>query len=236
VTGDEKMKRLIVPTPPMGDARGLAAARAARRRLLAASLAGVALAGLPRRAWAEERIPTPRQTAGPFYPVEFPADADNDLVAVKGARGTAKGELLLLAGTVMDLTGRPLSGARVEIWQCNAFGRYLHPGDNNPAPLDPNFQGYGTFATAADGAYSFRTIKPVPYPGRTPHIHFRVAGPGFAPLVTQMYIAGEPGNARDGLFNSIRDERARRSVTVELAQARGGDALAGRFDLVLRAS
>jgi protocatechuate 3,4-dioxygenase beta subunit len=228
------MKHPLIATPTIGDAHGLLAARIARRQLFAVSLAGAALATVPWRVWAQERVPTPRQTAGPFYPTEIPGDNDNDLVAVKGKDGIAKGEILLLAGTVMDVSGRPLPGARVEIWQCNAFGRYLHPADSNPAPLDPNFQGYGQFVTNAEGGYNFRTIKPVQYPGRTPHIHFRVAGNGIAPFVTQMYVAGEPGNARDGLLSSIRDERARRSVIVELARGRGGEALAGRFDIVLR--
>jgi len=228
------MHSSLVPTPAMGDDRGLRVARAARRRLLAASLAGAALASLPWRAQGEERMPTPRQTAGPFYPIEFPADTDNDLVIVKGARGIAKGEILLLAGRVTDTAGRPLAEAGVEIWQCNAFGRYLHPGDPNPAPLDPNFQGYGQCVTNADGGYHFRTIKPVPYPGRTPHIHFSISGAGFAPLVTQMYVAGEPGNVHDSVLHSIRDERARRSVIVELAKTSGSGTLAGRFDIVVR--
>lgn len=228
------MRKTLIATPAIGDAHGLAAARVARRQLLAASLAGAALAALPWRAVAQERAATPRQTAGPFYPIEIPSDSDNDLVAVKGKDGIAKGEILLLAGTVTDTSGRPLPGARVEIWQCNAFGRYLHPGDANPAPLDPNFQGYGQFATNAEGGYNFRTIRPVEYPGRTPHIHFRVSGSGIGPFVTQMYVAGEPGNARDFLLNSIRDERARRSVIIELARGRSGEPLAGRFDIVLR--
>ena len=189
---------------------------------------------MPWGAWAQTRTPTPRQTAGPFYPIELPADDDNDLVMVKGASGIAKGEILILTGNVMDTGGRPLVRVRVEIWQCNAFGRYLHPADTNLAPLDPNFQGHGQFATKVDGAYAFRTIKPVPYPGRTPHIHFRISGSGFAPLVTQMYVAGEPANADDGVLNEIRDERARRSVIIELGKMPGGETLTGRFDIVLR--
>lgn len=228
------MKRQLVPTPAIGDSRGLAAARAARRRLLAALLAGTALATVPWRALAQARVATPRQTAGPFYPQEFPDDGDNDLVAVKGRSGLAQGELLLLAGAVTDLAGRPLAGARVEIWQCNALGRYHHPGDSSGAPIDPNFQGWGKFVTATDGEYRFRTIRPVPYPGRTPHIHFRISGRGIPDLVTQMYVEGEPGNARDGLLNWISDPRQRASVIVRLDQAPGGKALAGRFDIVLR--
>jgi protocatechuate 3,4-dioxygenase beta subunit len=220
-------------TPAIGDEDGLAEARAARRRVLA-SLAGLAVAGLPLGVQAQARVATPAQTEGPFYPVELPADRDNDLVSVKGAAAPAKGEILLLAGAVVDLSGRPLAGARVEIWQCNALGRYHHPGDRSGAPEDPGFQGYGEFVTAADGAYSFRTIRPVPYPGRTPHIHFKVSGPGMRTLVTQMYVAGEPGNARDLLYNSLRDEAERRALTVALVRAADGKALAGRFEIVLR--
>ncbi len=227
------MKSPLAPTPSLGDARGLAAARTARRRLLAASLGGAALASLPWRALAQARVATPRQTVGPFYPREFPADGDNDLVAVTGRSGLAQGELLLLAGAVTDVSGRPLAGARVEIWQCNAFGRYHHPRDGSSAPLDPNFQGWGAFVTGADGGYRFRTIKPVPYPGRTPHIHFRVSGRAVPELVTQMYVAGEPGNDRDGLYGWL-EPSARAAVTVRIDQAPDGKALAGRFDIVLR--
>jgi protocatechuate 3,4-dioxygenase beta subunit len=228
-----KPERKLMPTPALGDEEGLAAARAARRRMLAA-MAGIALAGMPLSVRAQSRSPTPAQTAGPFYPVEIPADSDNDLVTVTGAPAPAKGELLLLAGTVVDTGGKPVAGARVEIWQCNAFGRYLHPNDRNAVPEDPGFQGYGQFVTRADGAYTFRTIRPVPYPGRTPHIHFKVSGPGIRTLVTQMYVAGEPGNARDFLYGRLDDDSARRAVTVELVKAGDGKALAGRFEIVVR--
>ena len=203
--------------------------------MLAAALAGTALAGVPWRAGAQGagRIPTPRQTEGPFYPDRLPADDDNDLVAVKGQSGIARGEILLLAGTVTDLAGKPLAGARVEIWQCDAGGRYHHSRDSSSSPPDPNFQGWGQFVTAADGEYRFRTIRPVPYPGRTPHIHFKISGKAIPVLVTQMYVEGEPGNARDGVFASL-DPRERAAVTVRLDKAPDGRALTTRFEIVLR--
>lgn len=227
-----KAGRMRMPTPSLGDTGGLRAARMARRRMLAGALAGAALAGVPWRVGAQSRIATPRQTEGPFYPDRLPADDDNDLVAVKGQSGIARGEILLLAGTVTDLAGKPLAGARVEIWQCDAGGRYHHSRDSSSVAPDPNFQGWGQFVAAADGTYRFRTIKPVPYPGRTPHIHFKVSGK--VGLVTQMYLEGEPGNARDGLYNSL-DPRERAVVTVRVDKAPDGKALAARFDIVLRA-
>jgi protocatechuate 3,4-dioxygenase beta subunit len=205
-----------------------------RRRLVAAAIGAWATAP-SLGALAASPIPTPPQTTGPFYPRELPLDRDNDLATVAGASARAQGQLTHVFGTVRDADGRPLRGAQVEIWQCNAFGRYHHSNDRRDAPLDPGFQGFGETVTADDGAYRFRTIKPVPYPGRTPHIHFAVIAPGGGRLVTQMYIEGEPGNARDGLLNSIRDEAARRSVIVALRPAPDveASALAGTFDIVL---
>lgn len=209
---------------------------AARRRLLVGAIAGGALAVMrPMSVAAASFVPTPAQSLGPFYPRELPLDSDNDLATVAGAPGPARGTLTHVFGTVRGPDGRPLAGARVEIWQCNTFGRYHHPGDTRDAPLDPGFQGFGATMTREDGAYRFRTIKPVPYPGRTPHIHYAVIAPGGGRLVTQMYIEGEPGNGRDRLLNSIRDEAARRSIIVALrpaAEIEAG-ALAGTFDIVL---
>ena len=138
-------------------------------------------------------------------------------------------------GRVLGIDGRPIPNATVEIWQCDARGRYLHPDDTGGRPRDSAFQGYGRAVSDADGAYRFRTIKPVPYPGRTPHIHFAVEAPGRRELVTQMYVAGEPLNERDGLYRQIRDLRQRAAVTVRLEPANGieAGALAGRFDITL---
>jgi protocatechuate 3,4-dioxygenase, beta subunit len=163
-------------------------------------------------------LPTPPQSSGPFYPLTLPLDGDNDLVQVGGSSERAAGTILHLAGRVLDRDGRPVPGARIEIWQCDAFGVYHHPRDPRGA-ADPNFQGFGATTAAADGGYRFRTIEPVPYPGRTPHIHFTLTGPGFERLTTQMYLAGHPLNERDGLYRRIADPDARAAVTVALSPA-----------------
>jgi protocatechuate 3,4-dioxygenase beta subunit len=200
---------------------------------LAATSLGAAALGLPLAVRAQDRMPTPRQALGPFYPYGPEVESDADLVTVKGGSGTAKGEITLLSGRVLDARGRPVANARIEVWQCNAFGRYHHPRDRSSAPLDPNFQGYGVATTGADGAYRFRTIKPVPYPGRTPHIHFRIGVRDTPLLATQMYVAGHPQNDGDFLLSSIVDGRARESLLVRFEPVPGGDTLAAKFDIVL---
>ncbi len=204
-----------------------------RRRLLAAGLAAGAGAVLPSGVSAA-LVPTPRQSTGPFYPVQLPLDADADLVRVQGRERAAAGTITHVFGRVLDDSGRPVVGARVEIWQCDANGYYHHPRDRG-GRADANFQGYGSMVVGEDAAYRFRTIKPVPYPGRTPHIHFAITGPGTEKLTTQMYVAGEPLNARDGLLNRVRDPAARARLIVPLEPAPDVEpgALAGRFDIVL---
>jgi protocatechuate 3,4-dioxygenase beta subunit len=206
-----------------------------RRRLLATG-AALASCGLG-PAGAAALLPTPRQTAGPFYPLTLPLDGDNDLVQVAGRAERAAGTVLHLAGRLRDPAGRPVAGARIEIWQCDAFGVYHHPRDPR-GPADPNFQGFGAATSASDGAYRFRTLEPVSYPGRTPHIHFTISGPGLERLTTQMYLAGHPQNAADGLYQRL-DPQARDLVSVrlipapELEPAAGSDAKRATFDIVL---
>jgi protocatechuate 3,4-dioxygenase beta subunit len=208
-----------------------------RRRFVTGGLAAAGALILEAGALAQQRglVPTLAQTAGPFYPVSFPADTDNDLVVLRGSAARAEGVVTHVMGRVLGTDGKPVAGATVEIWQCDAHGRYLHPGDAGRRPRDSAFQGFGRAVAADDGAYRFRTIRPVPYPGRTPHIHFAVTALGRRELVTQMYVAGEALNERDALYRSIRDARQRETVTVRLEAANGVEpgALAGTFDIVL---
>ena len=183
------------------------------------------------RALAQSKIlrPTPRQTEGPFYPVDLPADSDADLLR-NGSAVYAKGQPTWVEGTVTDLSGVPVSGAVVEIWQCDHEGHYHHPGDGGKA--DPAFQGFGKVTVGRDGSYRFRTLKPVPYTGRTPHIHVKVRLDRAELLTTQLYVAGDPGNARDGLWRRL-DEEARAAVTVPFTP--GSDGLRATFPIVVQA-
>ena len=192
------------------------------RRAMVSGFVAAAAGALPPSsgggAQAAQLLRTPRQTTGPFYPVDWSGDVDADLVRVAGEAARAQGVVTHLRGRVLDAQGTPVSGAVVEIWQCDAFGHYRHPRDRQDG-RDPGFQGRGRVVTGPDGTYAFRTIRPVPYPGRTPHIHAAVAVPGREPLVTQFYVAGEPLNERDGLFNALRDPRQREAVLLHLEPA-----------------
>jgi protocatechuate 3,4-dioxygenase beta subunit len=209
-----------------------------RRRVLAASIAGAATLSMPAglRGLAATLAPTPAQIEGPFYPLNYPADSDNDLVHVAGHAEAAKGTVTRIAGRVLDRDGRPMTGARVEIWQCDANGRYHNVRDGDAGRArDDNFQGFGQTVTDGGGGYNFLTIRPVPYPGRTPHIHFAVVMPGQRRFVTQMYVAGEPQNERDGVLLGVRDPAARARLIVPLRPMRDSaqNALAAEFDIVL---
>ncbi len=203
------------------------------RRTLIAGLGGTTLAAALGSAAAQTRFrPTPAQTEGPFYPVEFPAEVDSDLVRIGGGE-PARGEIIHLRGRVRDVSGKSIRDAQVEIWQCDHNGIYRHPRDSGFARLDRNFQGYGRTTTRADGSYAFRTIKPVPYSGRTPHVHFAVAAPGRPRLVTQMYLAGEPRNDRDFLYRRLGDTQSLVTVTLQPAATIEPNTLTANFDIVL---
>ncbi|GAB2466663.1 protocatechuate 3,4-dioxygenase [Comamonas humi] len=174
-----------------------------RRRETLAVVSGLA-AWLPPAApaWAQTR--TPAQTEGPYYPSRSMrgSDQNQDLVKIDGAVREAGGEIIQLKGRVFAADRSPAAGARVEIWQVDTHGRYLHTGDSNPAARDAYFQGFGQAVADARGAFRFRTIKPVPYPGRTPHIHAKVFHQG-RELTTQFYIAGHPLNAQDSIWRRL---------------------------------
>src|SRR6185436_7801359 len=167
--------------------------------------------------FAQQLIQTPRQTEGPFYPNKMPLDTDNDLLVINDAITPAVGAITYLSGRLLDRRGEPIKNAMVEIWQVDNNGAYLHPNTGNRDKRDGNFQGFGRFLTGSTGEYFFCTIKPVPYPGRTPHIHFAVKLKGKDKFTTQCYIKGHPGNDRDSVLNGIRDPQARASVIVDFA-------------------
>lgn len=180
---------------------------------------------------AQALVPTPRQTTGPFYPDVLPPESDFDLVTMAG-KAPATGEVIGIEGRVLDIDGRPVRGAVVELWQANAYGRYAHSGDRSDVPLDPNFQGYGVVRADDAGRYRFRTIRPGLYSGRTRHVHFSVRGPGFEDKPMQMYFAGEAGNTRDFLYAALQDHESRQAVTVDFVQGSGAEPI-GIFDIVV---
>ncbi len=205
-----------------------------RRRLLAAAGAMAATVGWQGQLSAQALLPTPAQTTGPFYPVAIPADADADLVVVAGGVPYRGGETVDLAGRVLDRNGVALGSATIEIWQCDARGYYHHPNDRG-GRADPAFQGFGRAAADAAGRYAFRTIKPVAYSGRAPHIHVRVLAPGRRPFVTQMYVAGDPANERDALYARARREAPGATIAVDFDPTPGSASARWRatFDIVL---
>lgn len=203
-----------------------------RRHLVvgAAAVASVSAAKSP------TLLPTAGQEMGPFYPILRPADHDADLTRIKGRNGAATGQPINVIGHIVDLRGNPIRNAQVELWQCNAAGRYDHPGDRaNAAALDPNFQGFARLATDRDGQFKFRSIKPkdynTPIGVRTPHIHFDIRSRSDR-LVTQMYFPGEPLNDADFL---LKDAKPRGSLIAEAIGRLSGDpqALAFRWTVVL---
>lgn len=185
--------------------------------------------------YAEELVRTPSQTEGPFYPDRLPLDTDNDLLIIGKSTTPADGIVTHLSGRILDLRGEPLKNVRVEIWQVDHHGVYLHSGSDGGEKRDKHFQGFGRFETASDGRYRFRTIKPVAYPGRTPHIHVKLWKGDRELLVTQLYIQGEPQNARDGVLYGIADAKQRASVIVPFSPHKGSKVgeLDATFDIVL---
>ncbi|MFC0588134.1 hypothetical protein ACFFF7_01770 [Novosphingobium aquiterrae] len=178
-----------------------------RRTFAGSALATATLLAAPRSHAAEALAPTPSETIGPFYPIQRLLESDADLTRIKGHRSRAKGTVIEVTGRVLDRHGNPMRGAKLEIWQCNAAGRYAHPNDIATQPLDPDFQGYASIVADRTGAWRITTIKPAGYNSpigfRTPHIHFDVQGRAHR-LTSQMYFPDEDKtNQTDGLYSQM---------------------------------
>jgi len=204
-----------------------------RRSLVSAGLvSGILMPGLVS---AATRVITPSGTEGPFYPDQLPLDTDNDLVKLGVDGKSAAGQVFHLMGRVMNKAGKPYPGFILEIWQCDANGVYLHSGDARRSRYDENFQGFGTTITSKNGEYRFRTITPVSYPGRTPHIHYKIKAPNRREFTSQLYLAVHPQNDRDFLYRRLGNSSAQKAASVALIPAveleKG--AVKGTFDIVL---
>lgn len=209
--------------------------RTLSRRLFAGGLAFGASMFLVPGLYADELARTPRLAEGPFYPDKLPLDTDNDLVIVNKSITPSVGEITHLSGRVLSQAGEPIRNAFVEIWQVDNNGAYIHSGSSNREKLDANFQGYGRFLTDSEGRYYFRTIKPVSYPGRCPHIHFGVSRNGKRVFTTQLLVKGHPQNDRDGVTREVKDPKMRELIMadfVPIKESKIGE-LTAKFDLVL---
>ena len=224
------------PTPADPDTLPAISRRHMLHALLALGASGAI--ALPRAARAAEGpfVATPANSLGPFYPAQKPADSDADLTRVAGRTQRAAGTLLYTSGRVLDLQGRPLPNATLEMWQANAFGRYHHPGDSDASgALDPNFQAYARLVTDAEGRYRIKTIKPPQYSGRTPHLHYIVSS-GRTRLTTQMFFEGDKANERDFLYRNL-DAADKRAATGSFGERTAGmepDAVVTVWDIVLK--
>jgi protocatechuate 3,4-dioxygenase beta subunit len=181
--------------------------------------------------------PTDDQVQGPFYPVIKPRNPGADLTFIKGKSGRAQGQVIYLMGQVLNLKAEPVPAVRIEIWQANTFGRYTHPSDTNPAPLDLNFTGYGVLNTDAEGRYQFKTVKPgaYPIPGgviRPPHIHVCLTSKTNR-LITQLYFDGEPLNEKDVFFPHAMNKKSLITTLLPPTKDMESDALVAHWDIVL---
>jgi len=206
-----------------------------RRRVLKGTALGAA-AFLTPGVFAEALTQTPKMTEGPFYPDKLPLDTDNDLIRITDNATPALGQITHLGGRILDSKGEPVRNALVEIWQCDNNGVYLHLRDRNRDEHDSNFQSYGRFLTSSTGEYYFRTIKPVPYTGRTPHIHVKISIKDKPVLTTQLLNANEKErNAKDFLFKRIKDEQKRAALLADFKPIKDSkiDELRANWDAVL---
>ncbi|MEJ6580999.1 MAG: protocatechuate 3,4-dioxygenase [Akkermansiaceae bacterium] len=206
-----------------------------RRDFLKKTVLGSAALFTAPGAFAELLTATPAMMEGPFYPDKLPLDTDNDLLRINDAITPGIGEITHLHGRVTDVKGNPVPNARVEIWQVDGKGAYIHSKDGGLTgpKRDANFQGFGRFMTARDGRYYFRTIKPVVYPGRTPHIHVAVYREDKRALTTQCFIEGDEHNAKDGLIKRMGEPAKHLMVKfMPMPDSRTGE-LSAEFNIIL---
>lgn len=196
---------------------------------LGAAAAGLAVAS---RSLAKQFAPTAESPMGPFYPLDMPSDSDADLVWVKGRKVRALGEVIQVSGRVLDVRGNPVAGARLDIWQANAAGRYAHPQDISKAPLDPNFQGFASIATDSKGEWRMTTIKPAGYDSpignRPPHIHFDIRGRTHRNVAQLYFPEYAEANARDLLYKGLGA-----AASTSVASRDPADPARYRWDIVL---
>jgi protocatechuate 3,4-dioxygenase beta subunit len=215
-----------------------------RREVLgmAAALGGAAICGDSFSGVAQTppgAVFTPSVILGPFYPQVKPVEHDEDLTVMSGRPTRAEGTIVYLAGQIRNLKGEPVSGANVTVWQANTHGRYTHKSDPNPAPIDPNFQGFATQLTDSDGNYRLKTIKPGAYPApivcmRAPHIHFEIEAK-YDRLITQMFFPGESLNDQDAFYQFLKAPQRQAVIAkpTSLPEGAGRDSLAFVWNVVL---
>lgn len=204
-----------------------------RRKFIANTAFAAAALSTP-GLFAEELTKTAHQGEGPFYPDKMPLDTDNDLLIINDSINPAVGEVTHLSGEIVDLSGEPVRNAVIEIWQSDSTGAYIHT-EGRKKQMDRNFQGFGRFLTSSKGEYYFRCIKPTKYVGRAPHIHVAVNKGDKRLLTTQLYIKGDPHNAKDSLFKEAKTAEARASIVADFKPIPGSKAgeLAANWNVVL---
>ena len=131
---------------------------------------------------------TPWQSAGPYYPDSIPEDSDNNLVQVGNEAPEASGEILHLKGSILNQNGIAESNMNIEIWQTDKNGIYIHSSAPGQEKRDLNFQGFGRTISNENGEFHFKTIIPVQYFGRPPHIHLLIRKNNKLILITQLYL------------------------------------------------
>lgn len=203
-----------------------------RRHFLGSLAATAAFFTVP-GAFAEALMQTPAVGFGPFYPDHLPLDTDNDLILINDSLTPAIGEITYVSGRILGPSGEPIRNAMVEIWEADTNGIYIHSGSGgDKARADKNFQGYGRFLTGSTGEYLFRTIKPVAYTGRCPHIHFAVKIPGHDKWTTELHIQGDPKNEKDGVTRNVKNPELLCAEFVPIPGAKAGE-LSAKHDLIL---